>query len=402
MSGAHPLAHAANVQLSPSPHRQDDPLVQKARGLLLVLLAAFLPAIGAAADSSRFLDPHDGQLDLSAFLENPGAFLPIPLVITEPAVGYGGGLAGVFFRPRREAGSQGWARPNMSVLGAVATENATQAAFGGDSSRWFEGRLKTLAGGGIGRINLDFYGPEAGGVAPDEPVRYSLDFDLALMQGNWLLAPKSRWSGGLRYLYARVDPRLRDDAFADVTGQADVTISAPAAIVEFDSRDNIFTPTRGVFAESVLLVSRQDLGASEDFERFQQVLMSWFALAAGVTLGVRGDYQQASDETPFFYRPYVKLRGVPAMRFQGDEMASVEAEVRWQFRDRWSAVAAAGYGATRSGGEVLQHEKEIASGALGLRYVLARRFGLHAGMDLGFSSEATAVYFQLGNAWFRP
>jgi hypothetical protein len=308
----------------------------------------------------------------------------------------------VFLRPRREAGSQGWARPNISVLGAVATENGTQGAFGADASRWFGGRLKTLAGGGIGGINLDFYGPEAGSASSDEPIRYSLDFGVALLQANWLIAPGSPWSGGLRYVYAQVDPQLRDDAFANVAGQTDVTISAPAAILEFDSRDNAFTPTRGVFAESLLLVSRQDLGASEDFERFQQVLMSWFSVASAVTLGLRGDYQRASDGTPFFYRPYIKLRGVPAMRFQGDEMASAEAEIRWQFRDRWSVIAAAGYGTTSSGGDTLSHTKEIGSGALGFRYELARKFGLHAGMDLGFSSETTAIYFQLGNAWFRP
>ncbi len=41
--------------------------------------------------SARFFDPHDGQLDLSYFLEDPRGFLPIPIVVTEPAVGYGGG-----------------------------------------------------------------------------------------------------------------------------------------------------------------------------------------------------------------------------------------------------------------------------------------------------------------------
>ena len=25
-----------------------------------------------------------------------------------------------------------------------------------------------------------------------------------------------------------------------------------------------------------------------------------------------------------------------------------------------------------------------------------------AGMDVGFSEDTTAVYFQIGNAWFRP
>src|SRR5215510_7486497 len=69
--------------------------------------------------TSRFRDPEDGQFDLSTFLAHPRSFLPIPLVVTEPAVGYGGGLAGMFIRPRKQAGSEGYARPNMSVVGGI-------------------------------------------------------------------------------------------------------------------------------------------------------------------------------------------------------------------------------------------------------------------------------------------
>jgi hypothetical protein len=116
----------------------------------------------------------------------------------------------------------------------------------------------------------------------------------------------------------------------------------PAAVREFDSRHNVFTPTRGIYAESVFLMSREEFGASVDFERFQQVVMGWYPIADQVTLGMRGDYRWVSDETPFFLRRYIGLRGVQAMRYQGDEMASAEIEARWRFRDRWSAVFAAG------------------------------------------------------------
>ena len=108
--------------------------------------------------SARFFDPEDGQFDLSYFLENPRGFLPIPIVVTEPAVGYGGGGAGMFLRPRREAGDEGWARPDISAVGAFATQNGTWGAFAGDASRWLDGRLRTLVGAGTGRVNLDFYG----------------------------------------------------------------------------------------------------------------------------------------------------------------------------------------------------------------------------------------------------
>jgi hypothetical protein len=352
---------------------------------------------------AHFISPEDGQLDLSEFLATPRSFLPIPIVVTEPAVGYGGGVAGVFFRPRKDAGEQGYARPNMSVLGGFATANGTKGLFGGDVSRWKADRVKTLVGAGTGKINLDFYGTGSAAESLDQPVRYSLDFNLALAQASWRVAKGSPWSVGLRYLYAQVDPGLRDDTnFPTLANSADVKVSAPAAILEFDSRDNLFTPHRGVYAESLYLASRENLGASTDFERFQQVLMGWLPVGEKVTLGLRADYQWASADAPFFLRPYIELRGVPAMRFQGDEMASIEGELRWRFHGRWSAIAAAGYGAARTRNDFFTHTKDVTSAAIGFRYLLAKTFGMHAGLDVGFSSEATAIYIQLGNAWFRP
>src|SRR4249920_2396952 len=107
-------------------------LVAGSAALLLSVAAAEEPSASgevpdkaSAERASRFIDPEDGQLDLSYFLENPRGFLPIPIVITEPAVGYGGGVAGMFLRPRREEGDEGWARPDISAVGAFATQNGT-------------------------------------------------------------------------------------------------------------------------------------------------------------------------------------------------------------------------------------------------------------------------------------
>jgi hypothetical protein len=45
------------------------------------------------------------------------------------------------------------------------------------------------------------------------------------------------------------------------------------------------------------------------------VLIAWYPLAANVTLGTRANYAWSSDGTPFFLRPLVQLRGVPAPRY---------------------------------------------------------------------------------------
>ena len=361
------------------------------------------PAPVLRSGRARFFDPADGQLDLSDFLEHPRGFIPIPIVVTEPAVGYGGGAVGLFVRPREEAGEEGWSRPNLSAAGGLVTANGTWAALAGDASRWLGGRLRTLAGAGTGRVNLDFYGAGLGSPALDQRLGYSLDFTAAIAQANWQLAPKSPWAAGLRYVYATIDPKLQQaPALPGLSDRLQVTVSAPTAILEYDSRDSVFTPTRGIYAETSYLLARQTLGASQDFERFEQVVLGWWPLPHAVTLGARLNYAWSSPGTPFFLRPYVPLRGVPAMRYQGDEVATAELEARWQFRGRWSLVPFGGAGATRLRRNPAADGQSVASAGVGLRYELARKFGMHAGIDVAHSPGTTAVYFQVGNAWFRP
>ena len=361
------------------------------------------PATEPREGKAKFIDPDDQQLDLSYFLENPRGFLPIPIIVTEPAVGYGGGMAGMFLRPREEAGEEGWARPNISGIGGFGTQNGTWGAFAGDSTLWFDGRLKTMVGAGTGRANLDFYGQGLNLPVLDQGVRYTLKFGGAVAQASWQIAPKSPWWLGLRYVAAEVEPTLRDEPiFAGLASAIRIKVSAPTAILEYDTRDNVFTPTRGIYAETSYMASRQALGASVDFERFQQVLIGWLPLASNVTVGANGNYERSSAGTPFFLRPYVQLRGVPAVRYQGDRAVSGEAELRWQFDGRWSVLAFGGAGATRTDRRDDVLRQNVGSGGFGLRYELARKFGLNAGIDVAHSPGTTAIYFVVGNAWFRP
>lgn len=350
----------------------------------------------------KFTDPHDGQFDVSYFLEHPYGFLPVPIIVTEPAVGYGGGMAAMFLRPRREAGEVGWVRPNISAVGAAATDNGTWFGFAGDSSYWFGGRLRTLLGAGTGRVNLDFYGLGSGPFQ-DVGIAYSLNVTGGLAGADWQLMPGHHWWLGLRYAYAEVDPQLRDTPlFPGLVDRLRTTISAPIPQLTYDSRDSVFTPTRGLYSETTYLASRESLGASVQFSRFGQTVMGWVPLHASVTLALRADYASASGGAPFYMLPYVDMRGVPAMRYAGDRMASGQAEVRWQFHDRWSVVAFGGVGDTRSERGRSTVSQDVAAGGAGFRYEIARKFGMHVGIDVAHSPGTNAFYIIVGNAWFRP
>jgi len=356
----------------------------------------------AATLRSRITDPVDGRIDLSNFLAKPRAFLPLPLVITEPAVGYGLGGAALFLQPRKEADDDGWDRPDVSVVGAIATQNGTRAAFGGDARRWANGRLRTLVGAVAGKVNLDFYGfgDEA---SFDRAVRYSLDVAAAIVQAEWQLATRLPWWIGLRYVAADVEPRLRDaPIFPGLVDRVHVRVSAPAGSLTYDSRDNVFTPTRGLYSSTSYMLARQAFGSTDDFERFRQTLMGWWPLGREVTLGTRADVQAASSSTPFFLLPFIGLRGVPAMRYPGQRALAAEVETRWQFQPRWSLVGFAGAGRASTDRNGVTLMQGVGSGGVGIRYEIARRFGMHVGLDLAHSPGTTAVLLQIGSAWARP
>ena len=120
----------------------------------------------------RFIDPSDGNFDLSEWLLDHSGFLPVPIIITEPAVGFGGGVALIFFRESlrdaaQEAKESGHVTPpDVFGVGGIATENGTK---GGGGGRTVDVPRRPLSLSRRDRpsftINLDFYG--IGGQFPD-------------------------------------------------------------------------------------------------------------------------------------------------------------------------------------------------------------------------------------------
>lgn len=90
------------------------------------------------------------------------------------------------------------------------------------------------------------------------------------------------------------------------------------------------------------------------------------------------------------------------MRYLGEQMAQGEAELRWQFWRRFSAVGFGGAGTTWVNVESIESPKTVAAGGAGFRYELARKYGIHVGVDVAFGPNGPAYYMQWGSAWVRP
>ena len=69
------------------------------RRLFVITLVFFLfsSTVWAGSFTDRFIDPEDGMFDTSEWLLTHRGFLPVPIIITEPAVDNGLGIALAFF-----------------------------------------------------------------------------------------------------------------------------------------------------------------------------------------------------------------------------------------------------------------------------------------------------------------
>ena len=371
---------------------------------VLFCLLALHVAPAAAADA-RLFDPDDGWLDVSGFLDTAYGFVPLVMPITEPAVGYGAVGALVFIDRDVPGKGRPHARPDIAAVGGLATENGTRGLFGVHLGTWLDGRLRTQVALADMDVNLDFFGL-GGNRAPGEVgLGYSISARGGIAGASYRLEQAPLWMG-LRYTQVSTGVTL-DAPGADLPGVArsdfDIDLAGLTPSLTLDMRDNFFTPTRGWYVDLSLPVFRKGLGGDRDFEKLDLTAIHFRPLADTVFFSARATGKASSGGTPFFLRPYVALRGVQALRYQGERAAEAEAELRWQAHPRFSVVGFAGTGVASGGAAVGERDKTVVAGGAGVRYLLARKHGLHLGLDVATGPDDKQIFYVVfGNAWLRP
>lgn len=375
----------------------------KTLGLILVLLLLSL-LYSTTLPAVSFIDPEDGYLDLSEFLDRPLGFIPVVSPITEPAIGYGAMVGLVFVKKVQAEAGQSPIRPNIGAVGGLATENGTRGGFAGYSGTWMNGKLRTILGVAKADINLEFYGLGAGNKPGENGIDYNVKTTGGMAGASYQLG-ESRWWFGARYLFATVDTTLRNTAENNPGHlpllENDLNLAAISPKLTLDTRNNVFTATRGSYVDLSIPLYRSSWGSDRDFTKGSLTGIWYHPLSKQLFFGVRGTANYSSDDTPFYLRPGISLRGVEAIKYQGDKTAEVETELRWQFSRRFSLVGFAGTGTARTETLGIKRKKTVYAGGGGFRYLIARRYGINMGVDVGFGPDNPIFYVIFGSAWNR-
>jgi hypothetical protein len=374
---------------------------------LLCWIFTLVNGVQAASFFDRFIDPYDGKFDTSNWLLKHKGFLPVPIIITEPAVGYGGGATLLFFHPQEEEPNQEKSRdtgkkkplpPSISGIMGLATENDTWVFGGFHSGNWKKDHIRYTGALFYPSVNLTFYG---GGDTPifDNGLDYNLE--------GWLLFQKilfrikeTNFFLGPKLLYYNIDSEFKLMAPVD-TWQLNLESYGLGLHATYDSRDNIFTPNSGIKADISTTFFRveNDSTGSRDYQLTDAASKIYWQLFPDIVLGWRMHGGFGSGDLPFFALPHIDLRGIPAMNYQGENILVTEVETRWNVNERWSLVFFGGGGrAADSLGDFSESDNKWAGGT-GFRYLMARMLGLYTGVDIAWGPDDHAVYLQVGSAW---
>lgn len=368
---------------------------------------ALLSALSLAAEPTpepqgwraMMTDPEDGRFDVSRWLLDRKGFLPIPLIITEPAVGYGGGLGLAFFHRNEGLGADGKPMPpDVSVVLGLGTENGTWAAGGAHVGFWRQNTIRTASALIAPSVNIDFYG---GGDLPEIPggIAYQLKGWMAFQSALFRIRNGNWWAGG-QVIYFDAETSLRDSPPPPLDQlSGNVTNSSVGATLQYDSRDNLFSPTTGWSAEVQV---RQHWGKFRDdfsYTALDADSKYYFRVADDWFFGWRVKASFSGEDTPFYALPFISARGIPMARYQGEQVMSTEVEARYAIDSRWSVLGFGGVGRAASADDKLSKATDRWSGGGGFRYLIARQLGFQTGIDVAKGPEEWAFYLQFGSAW---
>jgi outer membrane protein assembly factor BamA len=270
----------------------------------------------------------------------------------------------------------------------------------------YEDRLRLNGLAGYGNINMDFYG--IGSAAGNNGVSVPITQKGFFFMPEALTQITGRLYGGLRYRYLGMETVVDLNALVGnginlppITGT--VKSSAVGLVMNYDSRDNSFSPSGGIFLDGNVIFAAEALGSDFDYQIYQVAYNQYFQIADRMVLAYRAFGKFTAGRVPIFdlafFGSHSDLRGYPGGLYVDKMMIATQVEYRWRFWKKWGMVAFAGIG------EVAPKLGEFWSGnylpsyGAGLRYMVSEANRVNISMDYARGKAGDGVYFYIGEAF---
>lgn len=329
------------------------------------------------------------------------SILVYPLVFYLPETGFGGGAAAIYtFRFKGESPGSNPSQIRFSVDFTQNRQFFMQLPF-----EIYLREEKWKFKGELGYFNYFYfhYGIGNNTLAANRETfavtfpRLRLD---ALYQFKNLYA-------GIRYrLDGYGDLNFKQGGIIDreiVTGRNGGVTSSAGLLFQYDTRDFIYHPTKGIFAEFDYAVNNKLFGSQFHYQRVSVNVSAYKSVAENHILAFNSSMTNMSGDVPFFDMPYFGTsnlaRGFQDRRFIDRNLFVLQTEYRYPIYGRFSGVAFVSLSEVAPSIYQLLKESLKGAGGVGLRYRITKEERSMLRLDIGFTREGSALYITINDAF---
>jgi outer membrane protein assembly factor BamA len=364
---------------------------------VFLVFVSFLAVSGGrpATGESAAMDREGSGPGVSSGGRAKIAAVPIPSY--NESFGWSLGLATSAFY--RIDGADTLSPESMTALFGLYAENRTWAAgvyqrFHIDEDRW---RLEF--GGGYGRINFQTFVSLPGWLNDGAFMGYASEMTFAAAKGSRLAW--ERLYLGVRYRYMRSQTEFDVDLpIEQETGTS--LFSGLGVTATWDSRDNIFYPLRGCYADFGSLWNRGWIGSDRNYAIYELSASGYREIRRGSVIAARLHSRVATGDVPFEDQSVfssIDMRGYTDGRYRADQGHTLQAEYRWNFRSRFFAASFGGIGWSVDELSGITWYDLLPSAGLGVRWRMISDPPVGIGVHYAWGKDGGAFYFRIGEAF---
>ena len=313
------------------------------------------------------------------------SLFPLPIIYYTPETGWAAGLS--LFSTFRMKGQTAQSRPSQAQVGFAYTQRKQLLFY--LPFQIFPGSQKWQIYGELGyyRYTYQFFGI-GNQTSIDDKENYDVNFPRVRVSVLRLIKPHHYI--GLRYWWDDYHiVQTQENGLLEqghITGYKGGVLSGAGLIYNFDSRDNLFYPTKGVLAEAEVLVNQRSLGSNFNFTRTSLDLAYYHAVSRKGIIACNLWLVFLGGNVPFQQLAFIggpkKMRGFFEGRLRDKNLWMVQTEYRLSLPKRFVWVAFMGIGSVSPAPTNLFAQQLHFTYGSGIRFAISKKDRVNIRLDV--------------------
>jgi len=189
----------------------------------------------------------------------------------------------------------------------------------------------------------------------------------------------------------------------DLIGSEGGIRSGMGPVISWDTRDNLFSPSRGSWYNAWAWIYREWMGSDFDYDYYGLDFRHYRPLSRESVLALQGFMALTSGDVPFNEYPTPLMRGLYENVFTDKNAMAVRAEYRFPIDlipgGRWGGAVFGAVGDAFPDATTMEDIDLKVAGGAGLRYALNKKEKINVRLDIGVSRYGVFPYIMLQEAF---